>query len=273
MKVCVLGSGSGGNALLVQVGTTRVLIDAGFSARDLGRRLRAVGVEPHTVTALLITHDHGDHTRGAGVFARKYHTPVYLTEATHRACTRLFQGGERTHHYRAGRPFRLGGLRVEPFVTVHDAADPVAVAVVDAETGTRLGVATDLGRPTAGVRHALEGSDFLVLEANHDEVLLQTSSYPHSVKARIASSHGHLSNGEAARFARELLHSRLAGIVLAHLSERCNRPSLAHDVVGTALDREGYRGYLSVADQHAPGEILDIEALRHRTGPQQLSFL
>jgi phosphoribosyl 1,2-cyclic phosphodiesterase len=120
---------------------------------------------------------------------------------------------------------------VESFLTVHDAADPVGVAVVDECTGLRLGVATDLGRPTAQIRHALAMCDLLILEANHDDVLLRTSAYPWSVKRRIASSHGHLSNQAAARFAVELLHPRLAGVVLAHLSNECNRPELALQAV------------------------------------------
>lgn len=273
MKVCVLGSGSGGNATLVQVGSTKVLVDAGFSGRDLARRLERIGVEPDRVDAIVITHDHGDHTRGMGVFARRHGTPIYVTERTRDACRKLLRGREHTVLYRPTRPFCIAGVRVEPFVTVHDAVDPVGVAVVDEETGTRVGIATDLGRPNAQIRHGLRDADFLVLEANHDEVLLQEAPYPWSVKARIASSHGHLSNEASARFATELLHTRLAGVVLAHLSNESNRPELAREVVGEALDRAGWRGYLEVASQDEPGELLDLEALRLRAGPDQLSFL
>ena len=180
-------------------------------------------------------HDHGDHTKGAGVFSRRHGTPVYLTERTLAACSRLFRGTEPTVTYRAGRHFEVGSIRVEPFLTVHDAADPVAVALVDTTTETRVGVATDLGRPNAQIRLALSGADFLILEANHDEELLRTGPYPWAVQQRIASSHGHLSNHAAARFACELLHPRLAGVLLAHLSQECNRPELAEAVVGDAL--------------------------------------
>jgi phosphoribosyl 1,2-cyclic phosphodiesterase len=273
MKVCVLGSGSAGNATLVEVGATRVLVDAGFSGRDLERRLAEVDVEPGSVTAILITHDHGDHTRGMGVFARRHGTPVYVTEPTRRACARLLKGDERTVAYRAGHPFPIGSVRVEPFATVHDAVDPVGVALVDATVGTRVGVATDLGRPTAHIRHALSGADLLILEANHDEVLLQGAPYPWSVKARIASSHGHLSNEAAARFAVELLHPRLTGVVLAHLSNESNRPDLAQRIVEGALRRAGFRGYLEVARQDRPTAMLDVEELRIRSGPEQLSLM
>jgi len=273
MNVCCLGSGSAGNALVVEVEGTRVLVDAGFSARDLERRLDTVGIHPGAIDAILITHDHGDHTRGVGGFARRHGTPVHLTALTHHACQSLFRGDERTQIYRVARPFLLGGLRVETFPTVHDAADPVGIALVDMATGTRLGVATDLGRPTVGVRHALSRCDFLVLEANHDEVMLRVGPYPPSVKQRISSSHGHLSNHASARLATELLHSRLAGILLAHLSVECNAPALAREAVGGALERAGWRGWLEVARQDVPGAMLDVEALRWRCGPEQMTLL
>lgn len=273
MRVCVLGSGSGGNATLIQAGDTRVLVDAGFSAKDLARRLDSIGVSPESVAAVVITHDHGDHTRGAGVFARRHGVPIYLTEATQAACSGLFRGTETLVPYRASFPFTIGSLRIEPFITVHDAADPVAVAVVDEETGARVGVATDLGRPTEQVRMALSGSDFLILEANHDEELLHSSGYPWSVRRRISSSHGHLSNRAAAQFALELLHPRLAGVLLAHLSVECNRPALALEVVGTSLRKAGFQGFLDVAHQSEPSEFIEIEELRRRTGPAQFTLL
>ena len=273
MRVCVLGSGSRGNATLVEVEGTRVLVDAGFSGKDLARRLRAVDVEPDSIDALVVTHDHGDHTRGMGIFARRFGTPIHLTDRTREACARLLRGEERIRPYRASHPFDIGPVRVEPFVTVHDAVDPVGVALVDRETGSRVGVATDLGRPNAQIRHALAGSDFLILEANHDEVLLAQAPYPWSVKARIRSSHGHLSNEAAGRFATELLHPRLAGVVLAHLSNESNRPELAREVVGGALEDAGWTGHLEVASQDEPTEFVDIEELRRRSGPDQLTLL
>lgn len=273
MRVSVLGSGSAGNATLVEVDGTRILVDAGFSGRDLAGRLARVGVDPDGVDGILVTHDHGDHTRGMGVFARRHDTPIYATGPTLEACRKLLRGTERTVPYRPGRPFEIGRVVVEPFITVHDAVDPVGVAVVDGVSGTRLGVATDLGRPTAQIRHALSGCDFLILEANHDEGLLYQAPYPWSVKARITSSHGHLSNEAAARFAVELLHPRLAGVLLAHLSNESNRPELARGVVGGALVQAGYRGFLDVALQGEPTELIDVDGLRLAAGPEQLSFL
>lgn len=273
MKVSVLGSGSRGNATLVEAGGTRVLVDAGFSGRDLARRLDRLGVTPESIAGIVVTHDHADHTRGAGVFARRFGTPVYLTEGTLDACRTVFRGTETLVHYRPGRSFSVGRVRVEPFLTVHDAVDPVAVAVVDDLTGSRVGLATDLGRPTAQIHHALSGADFLILEANHDEALLHQGPYPRSVKSRIASSHGHLSNHAAARLAVELLHPRLTGVILAHLSQECNRPELAERIVGTALRTAGFKGYLAVAPQDEPTDFLEIESLRRTLGPDQLTFL
>jgi phosphoribosyl 1,2-cyclic phosphodiesterase len=271
--LAVLGSGSSGNATFVEAGDTRILVDAGFSGRDLERRLRALEISPESISAVVITHDHGDHTRGMGVISRRHAIPLHVTATTRRACQNLLRGVEQTRRYDPGRPFRVGRIRVEPFLTVHDAADPVAVALVDERSGARVGIATDLGRPTLQVRHALSGCHFLILEANHDEGMLLQGPYPWSVKQRIASSHGHLSNQAAARFAVDLLHPHLVGVVLAHLSNECNRPELALDVVGRALSKAGYRGLLDVARQDEPTRVYDVEALRRRVEPQQLSFL
>lgn len=260
MKVTVLGSGSSGNATLIEAGDVRILIDAGFSGRDIERRLRAVDVEPDSVTALVITHDHGDHTRGMGVLARRFGMPVWLTDRTRVACTALLNGSEDVRSYSSSTPFTIGTLEVRPFLTVHDAADPIAVTVRNTGTGARLGIATDLGRPTMAVRAELAGCHMLVLEANHDDARLWTGPYPWSVKQRIASSHGHMSNRAAAELARELCHDGLRTIVLAHLSTHCNDAALAHEEVGRALERRRYRGSLAVASQDEPMEPVHVTA-------------
>lgn len=273
MRIAVLGSGSRGNSILVMTETTRVLVDAGFSAKSLEERLGSLGILPGEIHAIVVTHDHSDHTRGVGVFSRRHGTPVFLTDRTREGCATLFRGEESLRSYRAGYSFQVGSLRVDPFLTAHDALDPVAISLTDAETGFKLGVATDLGRPTSQVRHALARSDVLVLEANHDPGLLHQSSYPSSVRSRIRSSHGHLSNEAAARLAVELLHPQLAGVILAHLSAECNRPQLAVTVVGRALREAGYRGVLHVADQDLPTAVLEVEKLRRRLDPDQLALM
>lgn len=274
MRVTVLGSGSIGNATLVESGEVRVLVDAGFSGRDLEERMRSVGTDPALLHAILITHDHGDHTRGMGVLARRFGVPLYLTARTREACEPLLSGRECVNHYQSLAPFRIGPFEIMPFLTVHDAADPVAITVRNVETGAKMGVATDLGRPTAAVRAALAGCHLLVLEANHDEPMLWNGPYPWSVKQRIASSHGHLSNRAAASLARELYHPNLVAVALAHLSEHCNDGGLARDVIGAALHRVGFRGRLDVAPQAHPLEPYDVEALRRASGEgEQLVLL
>ena len=273
MKVTVLGSGSSGNSILVESGRTRVLVDAGFSGRDLERRLACVEVDPDSLTALFITHDHGDHTCGMGVAARRWGIPLYLTERTRAACARLLNGSEDVRSYSSAAPVCIDDLVVEPFLTVHDAVDPVAVTISELGSGEKMGIATDLGRPTATVRHALRDCDLLVLESNHDEIMLRDAPYPWSVKSRIAGSHGHLSNRAAAELASELMHPRLAAVVLAHLSDSANEPELALEVVGATLERRRFAGMLQAGQQRQPLEPIDVSALRRRAMPPQLSLL
>jgi phosphoribosyl 1,2-cyclic phosphodiesterase len=273
VRVTLLGSGSRGNAVLIECGETRLLVDAGFTGRDLERRLLEAGVEPASLTALLVTHDHGDHTRGMGIAARRWSLPLYLTPATRSACAGLLDGTERVRSYRSAAPVEIGDVRVTPFLTTHDAVDPVAVTVTEVATGEKVGIATDLGRATAPVRHALAGCHALVLESNHDEILLRESPYPWSVKARIAGSHGHLSNRAAAELAAELHHPGLVAVVLAHLSVRANAASLAEEVVGAALVARRYRGMLVVAPQERPLPTVDVTRLRALAAPAQLALL
>jgi phosphoribosyl 1,2-cyclic phosphodiesterase len=273
VKVTVLGSGSSGNAILVESAGTRLLVDAGFSGVDLERRLAAVDVAPESIGALFITHDHADHTKGMGVVSRRWGIPLYLTERTRRACAGLLRGDERVTEYSSAAPVRVGPLEVNPFLTVHDAVDPVAVTITDVPTGEKLGIATDLGRPTATVRNALRECDVLMLEANYDDILLRESVYPWSVKARIASSHGHLSNRAAAELMTELAHPGLACVVLAHLSERANHPGLAEEAVGSALERARFRGEMRTGRQDVPLPPLDVSAAKRKLMPAQLALL
>jgi phosphoribosyl 1,2-cyclic phosphodiesterase len=274
MKVVVLGSGSVGNSTLVEADGVSIIIDAGFSGRDLERRIQEAQIDPATLAGVVVTHDHGDHARGMGVIARRYSVPIYLTEKTRIACAELLTGEEEIHAYSATQSFRIGPFEVEPFLTVHDAADPVAITVRHPDTGCKMGVATDMGRPTAAVRARLKGCHVLVLEANHDEAMLWNGPYPWSVKQRIASTHGHLSNRQSAALVRELHHPGLAAIVLAHLSEHCNDAGLARGVAEAALDRVRYRGLLMVARQEGPLEPFDVMALRRKHGGvEQLSLL
>src|SRR5687767_4742901 len=274
MYITVLGSGSEGNATLVESDGVAILVDAGFSGRDLEQRIESVGVNVSSLAGIVISHDHGDHTRGMGILARRFGVPLYLTEKTRNACKDLLSGKEKVEIYASSQPFCIGPFEVQPFLTVHDAADPVAIAIEHKPTGARLGVATDLGRPTASVRASLRNCHILVLEANHDEAMLWNGPYPWSVKQRIASSHGHLSNRAAAQLIKELYHSGLGAVILAHLSVHCNSAGMAMQGPEKVLDRLGFKGLLRVAPQEKPMEPIDVAALRRKhVRAEQLSLL
>ncbi|MFO7588931.1 MAG: MBL fold metallo-hydrolase [Gemmatimonadota bacterium] len=263
MRIATLGSGSRGNSVLVESGTTRVLVDAGFSGASLARRLVALGRDPGEIDAVVVTHEHGDHTSGMGVAARRWGWPLFLTRGTARACDGLLRGDEDLQLFEPETRFRVGPLEFHAFATCHDAAEPVAITVSETTSGVIAGIATDLGRATAPVRAALAGCHLLVLEANHDELRLRECPYPWSVKQRIGGSRGHLSNRLAGELARELLHPELGGVLLAHLSRECNDPALALREVRAALrgaGGRGFRGAIGVAGQEEPGPFVDVEA-------------
>ncbi|MBT8479211.1 MAG: MBL fold metallo-hydrolase, partial [Gemmatimonadetes bacterium] len=212
---------------------------------------------------------------GVGIAARRWHWPLYLTPATERACLSLLRGVETVRHYEGEVPFELGEVRIHPSSTCHDAADPVALTILDPDSGLKLGVATDLGRATTPVRNALAGCNFVVLESNHDEIMLRESPYPWSVKQRIGGSRGHLSNRLAADLAADLLHPALGGFLLAHLSDECNAPSAAMQQARKRLARKGYRGMVDVAPQDRPSPLYDVAALvdvARNGGPQLRLF-
>jgi phosphoribosyl 1,2-cyclic phosphodiesterase len=246
----VLGSGSRGNCFAVESEGVALLIDAGFSAREVERRAERSGLELERVAGIVLTHEHGDHAYGAPRLAHRLGIPVLTTSGTWQ---RVASAGRSIQHRAIGLCVRgrLDPFTIEACPTSHDAADPLAV-VVESSDGCRIGVAYDLGRATAGVRYLLKEANALVVEANHDEVQLRTSDYPPVVQRRIASSAGHLSNRAAGELLAELYHPGLTVIVLAHLSERCNTPAFARDAIVPTLVQLGYRGQLHVALQDEP---------------------
>jgi phosphoribosyl 1,2-cyclic phosphodiesterase len=255
VKLAVLGTGSRGNAIAVQADGATLLVDAGFGPRTLQRRAEAAGLELTALAGIVLTHEHGDHARGAMALAARMGCGVYATPGTLAA---LGRDGARGHPLPPiGESLVIGPFRVDAARTAHDAREPVAVAVTDG-AGRRVGIAWDLGRSTSGVRHLLRGAHALVLEANHDEVMLQTGPYPASVRQRIGGSTGHLSNRLAAELAADLWSPRLEVVVLAHVSEQCNDAEVARRTVGQALRRRGFRGRLYVAGQRAPLPVITL---------------
>lgn len=257
LRVGVLGSGSGGNAVVVECGPHRLLIDAGFSCREIVRRMKRLELEPSSVGGLVLTHEHHDHCRGAERLARKLKLPVYGTVGT------LDRAGLRAESRRAAIEIRSGEVRevagfvVEPFLLPHDAAEPIGLLVEDPH-GRRLGLAADLGCRTSLAWGRLRDLDVLILETNHDLDMLRNGPYPWSLKQRVAGRHGHLSNREAAEGLAELVGDRLRRVVLYHLSRTNNLPALAAAAVGEALDREGCPALLAITEQDHPTPWLEV---------------
>ena len=224
MRFSVLGSGSKGNCTLVEAGSTRVLIDNGFSGKEIVSRLRTLGIAPESLTAILVTHEHDDHVKGVGVLARRLHLPVYANEATHRAAEARTGALPVRLDFGAGEPFAIERLRIHPFSVSHDAVDPVGFVLSDGDHS--LGYCTDTGIVTRLIHHHLRHCQALILEANHDVQMLKEGPYPLPLQQRVLSSRGHLANADSLRLAAQLAGEQLRLVVLAHLSEINNRPEL-----------------------------------------------
>jgi len=314
VRFTVLASGSKGNSSIVSSisadgGSTRILVDAGLSCRELFRRMALVGEDPKTLDAIVITHEHSDHVNGLAVTARKLGIPVYFTEATHRAWVRQVTPQHRVtyaewaeqykakklaaeapdaepdaaeleeapcepsnaaspesapdparlpavNYFRAGEAFQIGEIAVSPFTIPHDAADPVGF-VFSAE-GVRLAVATDLGYMPPNVQSQLRRCDLMLLESNHDLEMLRDGPYPWSVKQRVLSRVGHLSNDAAAQFLEQIYDGAATYLILGHLSESNNLPELARLAAERALISKPnlLANRLLLAAQHEPLESI-----------------
>lgn len=246
MKVWILGSGSSGNAVLIEGGGTRVLIDVGFGPRTLARRLKAASVDPASIDACFLTHDHSDHVSGVARAARRWGWAVFATNGTAQ-CTAL--DGVSVTPLCARVPLRVQDLELAAVATPHDANEPVGFVATALSTGARMGVCYDVGHASENVRTLCRDVDILVLEANHDEGMLWAGPYPPWLRARIAGDRGHLSNRAAAALARDTVTARTAHVVLAHLSEKNNTPEMARSAVRSALRTAAFRGKLSTSTQ------------------------
>lgn len=234
MRFCSLGSGSSGNATVVEArdGTRahRVLIDCGFSLREFETRLARAGLLPEQLDAIFVTHEHGDHVGCAPVLSRRYGIPLWTSRGTWRASGESEAADVR--FARDGEPIDVGSLRLIPYTVPHDAAEPLQLRCTD---GARsLGVLTDAGSITPHLLEHLHGCEALLIECNHDAGMLARSRYPASVRARIGGPHGHLCNETAAQILRASAHAGLRHVVAAHLSEQNNTPALAREAMAGA---------------------------------------
>lgn len=234
MRFASLGSGSEGNCLVVEAGTTRVLVDCGFGVREMTSRLGRLGLEPSYINAILVTHEHTDHIGGVPAFAARHRIAVWGSFGTLAATAQRFEGMSDVYAFDSHVPFALGALEITPIPVPHDAREPTQFVLGDG--ATRLGVLTDIGVSTPHVEAVLSGCEALVLEANHCQELLAQSDYPYPLKQRIAGRLGHLDNEAAAGLLRRIDRTRLRHVVAAHLSQQNNTPAKARGALAAALD-------------------------------------
>ncbi|MEC8906577.1 MAG: MBL fold metallo-hydrolase [Verrucomicrobiota bacterium] len=237
-----LGSGSSGNSALVYTEKTFVLVDAGISAKQLRIRLKDVGVDPDKLDGILITHEHGDHTKGLEVFCRKLDVPIYCNAVTRESLSLNVSSAESWRIIECGDPFSVGDILINGFPVMHDAVDPMGF--IFEKNGKKLGFVSDVGHVTEVMKSTLSVVDTIFIEANYDETLLQNDERrPWSLKQRIASRHGHLSNKQVAELVGSIAGGgMLQRVVLAHLSADCNSPEIAKAEIILALSMKGISG-------------------------------
>jgi phosphoribosyl 1,2-cyclic phosphodiesterase len=265
VSVSVLASGSRGNSAVVESSRARILVDAGISCRETFKRMKSVGLDPGSLSAILVSHEHCDHVYGLATLARRLNVPVFMTGATHHAWARSMrdEAGElpklaNLEIFSAGRSFQIADITVTPFTIPHDAADPVGFTF--GAEGTKIAIATDLGYMPASVCDHLRKCDVLMIESNHDLEMLRVGPYPWSVKQRVMSRVGHMSNESLAQFFAKDYDRGASYIVLAHLSEQNNHPEIARQAAENALGPQItlLENRLMLAAQDAPTECIHL---------------
>ncbi len=239
LEFAVLGSGSSGNSAVLCLGETRILIDAGLSAKQLCLRLELLGIDPDSLSGIVLTHEHGDHARGIDVFTRKRKLPIYATAHTCEMVRENVKSEVIWRQFEAGGNFEIGGIQAESFSVPHDAVDPVGFVFRCGKSS--VGVLSDVGHVTRMIIDRLRGVHTLFAEANYDEVMLQNDTIrPWSTKQRISNRHGHLSNDQTAELVNAVASPHLCQVILGHLSGDCNTPELAERIISEQLHKSGY---------------------------------
>ncbi|MFC1815683.1 MBL fold metallo-hydrolase [Thermodesulfobacteriota bacterium] len=254
LAVCVLASGSKGNAIFISNGDTAILLDAGLSGIEIERRLNFRGLCPENLDAIIVSHEHNDHVQGVGVLSRRFDLPVYMNAKTGQATLSMLGRIREQKFFECGSPFKVKTLRLHPFSVSHDAKDPAGFTIN--QNGTKIGIATDLGIATSMVKEHLKECNLMILEANHDPTMLVEGPYPWPLKQRIKSRTGHLSNTDSKNLLQEVKHNCLEHVILAHLSETNNTPQKALSEVSQAIS--GCNARLTVATQDVCGSIFQL---------------
>lgn len=262
VEICVLGSGSAGNAIYVAAGGTRLLIDAGLRCKQLIERLAAIQVSPESITGILLTHDHIDHYQGLPVFCKRFAPMMYANEGTASGVDSYFRREKKPEPvwavFETGIRFTCGDFEITSFPVPHDASEPVGFLLE--ACGKRLLVATDLGTPTPKVTQLAESCHAVILECNHDYEMLRQSGRPWDLIRRIGGPHGHLNNEDAGELIAAAISKNLSHLFLAHLSSDCNTPALARNTMLRHLRRAGREDVeLIVTNQHCPTAVYVIE--------------
>ncbi len=253
----ILASGSKGNAMLIAAPKTRILLDAGLSAKELVKRLEKTPVNPRDLDGVLLSHEHSDHTRGVGPLSRRFNLPVYCSQGTLENLPPKTGRPAQSNMFQTGRTFSIGDLSIHPFSISHDAQDPAGFVIEHEKT--RIGVCTDIGVVTHLVRERLKGCDALIIEANHDVKMLMDGPYPLPLKQRIRGNHGHISNDESKKLVMDLHHPKLKRVFLAHLSEVNNHPKLVLESFTEITETLHWNGTrLDVARQDEPSETVEL---------------
>lgn len=247
MRFASLGSGSAGNALLVEVNRTSLMLDCGFSVKETETRLAKLSIQPEAITGIVVTHEHDDHASGVFKFAVKYQIPVWLTYGTLKMAERYMPAQHRLmiHEVDSHQPFHIEDIEVLPFPVPHDAREPMQCVFSDGKS--RLGVLTDVGKTTVHIEQMLTKCDALVLECNHDAHMLQTGPYHAALKKRVGGDWGHLENQVSAAFLAKLDNAKLKHLVAAHLSAKNNTAALAKSALANVMHCTP--DWIQVADQ------------------------
>ena len=256
LTVCVLASGSRGNATYISDGKTSILIDAGLSGAELERRFASKELNLCALDAIVVSHEHSDHIQGVGILSRRYGLPVYLSRKTESAAGAKMGNLSEIRHFACGTAFKIHTLDIRAFPISHDAGDPAGFTV--GKNRTRIGIATDMGIVTNVVKTHLRGCSLVLLESNHDPDMLINGPYPWHLKQRVKSRTGHLSNAQSGELLREILHPGLGHVILGHLSEKNNTPEKALSEARNAIN--GHKTCVSLVLQHVCGEMIRVSS-------------